>query len=114
MKTLTVEIRDRATKINAVAIKPGHPSNSTETLAMASWNGYNLGNNEIILIRLSDAVAQDRVQNWEDRTMYNAHKFIQANFEKLSDGDVIDVEFILGETQKKKTAEWKNHMREIL
>lgn len=39
------------------------------------------------------------------RTMETAHKWIIQNFSGLQDGDVVDVEFILGETSTKKVSE---------
>jgi len=39
------------------------------------------------------------------RTFYEAHKYIKESWDKLKSGDVIDVEFILGETKTKKTSE---------
>jgi hypothetical protein len=37
--------------------------------------------------------------------MVEAHRYIEENWNALSDGDVIDVEFILGETKEKKISE---------
>jgi hypothetical protein len=37
--------------------------------------------------------------------MPNAHLWIEANFDKLNDGDVVDVEFILGERAMPKVSE---------
>lgn len=42
---------------------------------------------------------------WGDRTRHIAHKHITENWGDLSDGDVIDVQFILGETSAPKKAE---------
>ncbi len=39
------------------------------------------------------------------RTMKVAHDYIQKNFDDLSNGDVIDVEFILDETSEPKQSE---------
>lgn len=39
------------------------------------------------------------------RTFPVAHSFIENNWDELKDGDVIDVEFILGETAEKKVSE---------
>jgi hypothetical protein len=39
------------------------------------------------------------------RTMKEAHKYIEANFHKLETGDVVDVQFILGETKQPKKSE---------
>jgi hypothetical protein len=43
--------------------------------------------------------------NWNDRTKQVSHKWIQDNWDDINDGDVIDVEFILGESTVKKTSE---------
>lgn len=42
---------------------------------------------------------------WGDRTKHVAHLYIQEHWDELKDGDVIDVEFILGETTEKKISE---------
>ena len=34
-----------------------------------------------------------------------AHNYVLDHFDELEDGDVVDVEFILGETEVKKTSE---------
>ena len=39
------------------------------------------------------------------RTMIVAHKFIKEHFDELETGDVIDVEYILGETDTQKMSE---------
>ena len=45
--------------------------------------------------------------NWvrDTRTKRTAHSHIERNWADLRDGDVIDVEFILGETAIKKVSE---------
>ena len=42
---------------------------------------------------------------WNDRTMTTAHRHIRDNFEKLESGEVIDVQYILGETKEVKQSE---------
>ena len=42
---------------------------------------------------------------WAGRTWFVAHAHIIANWDSLSDGDVVDVEFILGEKPTAKTSE---------
>ena len=43
------------------------------------------------------------------RTIPVAHDYIQKHFHELKSGDVIDVQFILGETGKPKLSEKSNH-----
>jgi hypothetical protein len=42
---------------------------------------------------------------WGDRTRKTAHHYITENWSDLRDGDVVDVEFILGETAVRKRSE---------
>jgi hypothetical protein len=43
--------------------------------------------------------------DWNDRTMQTAHNYIAKNFDDLSNGDVVDVEYILEETDEPKISE---------
>jgi len=42
---------------------------------------------------------------WNNQTMHVAHEYIDMNWAKLEDGDVVDVQFILGETPEPKKSE---------
>ena len=41
----------------------------------------------------------------DDRTIQTAHKHIASNWQSLTSGDIIDVEYILNETKEKKISE---------
>lgn len=41
----------------------------------------------------------------KSRTMFEAHKYIIEHWSELTSGDVIDVQFIIGETNKPKVSE---------
>jgi hypothetical protein len=43
--------------------------------------------------------------DWNDRTKQVAHAYIQAHWHELKDGDVVDVEFILKESDQPKQSE---------
>lgn len=43
--------------------------------------------------------------SWNGRTMPVAHAYIIEHWDTLKDGDVVDVEWILGESEKKKVSE---------
>lgn len=58
-----------------------------------------------IVGRLDNGSAHADAYDWGDRTMTGAHLHIEKNWDKLEDGDVIDVEFILGESAEAKTSE---------
>ena len=51
----------------------------------------------VVVTRLSDLKSEYDKNCWEFRTMGNAHKYIEENFDQLRGGEVIDIEFILGE-----------------
>ena len=120
MKTILLEVRDRMTFIPVVAMstesyRPGVDDVSRLTLHQRSnlearryllcRSGYSPDGETIILVNLNDCRASNDPYGWNGRTMTVAHEFIEQNWDKLSDGDVIDVEFILGETTVKKTSE---------
>ena len=44
--------------------------------------------------------------SWSNRrTMHAAHQALEADWERYASGDVLDVEFVLGETAAPKTSE---------
>ena len=101
-----LEIRDRATFIPSYAIKP-QPSNDAQRYLLRRA-GYSCqpDDNIVILGMLSNpARSTYDSYDWNDRTMQIAHNYIAENFHELKDGDVIDVEFILGEPTTKKISE---------
>jgi|ERR1700733_410575 hypothetical protein len=42
---------------------------------------------------------------WTNRTMLAAHLYVTGHFDELTDGDVVDVEFVLGESTAPKLSE---------
>ena len=61
-----------------------------------------------IVVKMNDSMgANYDPYNWTKcgRTMNVAHRHIEANWDKLASGDVVDVEFILGETSAPKESE---------
>ena len=60
----------------------------------------------IYLVMLATEKCRYDPYNWDNlRTMGNAHHYIAEHWDELHDGDVIDVQFILGETTAKKLSE---------
>lgn len=98
----TVEIRDRGTLIPAFAIKM-LPSDEKE-LFLFKGAGYGWVNPCIMLVALESPWHSARCsEEWinSTRTMPAAHKWIEDYFDEIANGDVIDVEFILGEKEYK-------------
>jgi len=107
MRALALEVRDNCTFIPVLAVS---------MVARTNLDGYLLGRAGygtekcVVLTKLSpshgDIAAYDPY-DWpaSSRTMRVAHAYIEEYWADLSDGDVIDVELILGETTVKKLSE---------
>jgi hypothetical protein len=115
------EVRDRGTFVPVVAIKMvpiGWPSllyDNQETYLLRRA-GYGFEHTSILLCRMEASGTHSMNATYDpwawdssSRTMNAAHQYIEKNFDKLDSGDVIDVEFILGETKKKKISERLSH-----
>lgn len=104
MKAKLLEIRDRMTFIAALAVEL-QPTDSVQAYYTRRV-GYAHDRTNIMLTRLSgeDKATADPYF-WGDRTWQAAHLHIVEKWDSLKDGDVIDVEYILGETSKMKTSE---------
>lgn len=109
MKTKCLEIRDRHTFLPVICIKP--VAENEDQRYLLRRDGYSLQADDPIIIMIDahcrgvnyDPYKWDR----DTRTKPVAHKFIMEHWDELADGDVVDVEFILGETATKKQSERK-------
>lgn len=102
-ETKMFEIRDRATLIPALAIRvAGGPD---DPLLWRAGFGYDIP--LVILVYLTKMEAQWDPYSWPGlaRTMREAHRHIQQHWFNLSDGEVVDVEYILGETKEPKKSD---------
>lgn len=104
MKTKTFEVRDKATFIPILAIRI-EPDDTAQGYLLRRA-GY-ADSKQILLVRIAGGSGLSTCDpyDWGNRTMTTAHEYIRKNFDTLEDGDVIDVEYILGETTKKKRSE---------
>ena len=119
MLAKALEIRDRATFIPVLAVdmNPGFvPIDSAigelfdtdeAQRYLLRRAGYSCdGTPMILLTRLEGhRCAHYDPYEWGDRTFSAAHRHIVENWATLTDGDVVDVEFILGETEASKVSE---------
>ncbi len=116
MEVKLFEIRDRGTFIPVMATRL--IVNELGEMGEAElWLLRRAGYNEsqvlisvaepyIILCKLDGVEAQYDSFSWPNqRTMGNTHRHIIELWSELKSGDVIDVEFILGETQTPKESE---------
>lgn len=103
-----LEIRDSGTCIPVLAIRMyGDNDVQRHYLHRA---GYPLDGSSIMLMVIYTGKATNDPYEWSSlglgqRTMPTAHDWIIDHFAELSDGDVVDVEFILKETESPKVSE---------
>lgn len=105
MVTKIFEIRDIATYIPVMATKMVS-DNKAEAYHLAR-SGYGKKQELVMIVRLAESWCSYSPYDWDikARTMIVAHKFIKEHFDELETGDVIDVEYILGETDTQKLSE---------
>ena len=104
MKTKLFEIRDRGTFMPAVATLAKGNDRHEQYLLSSSGFGHTIP--LIILYFLELNEGHYDAYHWGNRTRNTAHKYIQQNWDVLKSGDVIDVEYILGETTEPKMSQW--------
>jgi hypothetical protein len=105
MQIKLLEIRDRATFLPCFAMQTTADNSEQGYLLRRAGYGPDM---PLIIFGYLDASrgkCHYDPYDWNDRTMKTAHNYIVEHFNKLNDGDVIDVEFVLGETTNKKTSE---------
>ena len=107
MTVKALEVRDRGTCMPVLCVElVGRNPAQQRILWRAGWpQGWHC---RIMLIDLNDPsrTQYDPYQQTENpRTLRIAHHHINALWDSLSDGDVIDVEFLEGETESAKVSE---------
>lgn len=107
MKTKLLELRDRATFIPLLCVDM-NPENDEQRYLLRRV-GYPCDGKPNIAICHAGASGE---KLWNDpygwngsRTYPAAHHYIIEHWNSLNDGDVIDVEYILGESTEKKLSE---------
>jgi hypothetical protein len=100
-----LEVRDRGTFIPVVAYKL--TSDTIDGIYLIRRAGFSMCNPSIVMTALHDMMSNYDIYGWENssRTRHVAHDYITKHFDELTTGDVIDVEYILGETATKKHSE---------
>lgn len=109
MQVKLFEVRDRSTFIPVMATKVAAANErQADLLAAAGYGREQRYGDYVILTQINGGRGQSFCDPYDwtaGRTMKVAHQFIHDNFERIEDGFVVDVEFILGETKEPKTAE---------
>lgn len=109
MQSKLFELRDRATFVPVLAIKVEARNEAERYLLRRS--GYSLDSLQVILTGLAGGRDMSTCDpyNWDNRTRQIAHKYIEEHWNELESSDVIDVEYILGETTTPKHSESVEH-----
>jgi len=118
MRTKVLEIRDEATFILVLAVDMNPPTlgiaeghvwarlNEIERWALRRCGYPCDGTPNILMTRLDgNGQATNDPYGWGGRTFPVAHDWIIRHWVELSDGDVVDVQYILGETSQPKVSE---------
>lgn len=105
-----LEIRDRLTFIPALAIQFDHETDAESYLLERAGYGQTREDHlsYIALCRLDGGMRTITTAPYEwtgSRTMQIAHKYIDEHWTEINSGDVIDVEFICGESKSMKMPE---------
>lgn len=114
------EVRDRMTYIPMIAI-PIQPMTSAELYSLQDHRhteererertlmrrcGYAYDQRTILMTPLRGRhLAQCDPNDWGDRTFAVAHKYIEEHWDELESGSMVDVQFILGETEAPEAPE---------
>ena len=109
MQIKLFEVRDRATFIPCFGILMGPCPQAGGLVSeyLLRRAGYGFEYPLVLFGRLEDGECQHDPYNWRGsaRTMPEAHRHVSLHWNELSSGDVIDVEFILGEKATPKVSE---------
>lgn len=106
MEVKVLELRDAGTFIPIICIRPA-PDNKAQCLLLMRGGYSGLPTEHCII--MTDAqcrgVSYDPYGWGGCRTRTTGHLYIEQHWSELSDGDVVDVQFILGETSERKQSE---------
>jgi len=111
METKLFEVRDRMTFIPVIAIKLSSSSEAERyLLAMAGYGLQSIEQEKHILVGKAQTgelhYAYQHHPGYPGvRTMGIAHQHILKHYEEMNSGDVLDVEFILGEVEQPKISQ---------
>lgn len=108
MNAKTVEILDSRTFIPALAVRLDPFTDRDRYLIDRAGYGATskTQGGYIVLIHLTSLKCATDPMDWGNRTMKEAHRHIyDRGFDNIEHGEVIDVQFILDETQEKKPSE---------
>ena len=101
MRVKLLELRDEGTLIPLLAMKMTADAPAQRWLLWRA--GYPGDGSAIVIMDLNSQRASVDPFSWPSRTFGVAHRYVYEQFDQLADGDVVDVEFLLGETPTPKS-----------
>ncbi len=112
MTTKLLEIRDVATFIPVLAVRFDHDEELEAERYLLARAGYGLTREDqsgyVLLCQISGGLGRCGCDpyDWGGNSTYSlAHDWIIKHFEELASGDVVDVEFVRGESAAPKVSE---------
>jgi hypothetical protein len=107
MEVKLLEVRDAMTFMPVICIRPVPDNDAQRYLLRRDGYSGHAGERCIIVIANQCRGASYDPYMWPSspRTMRVAHDFIMSHWAELRDGDVVDVEHILGERPTRKLSE---------
>lgn len=101
MRVKALELRDDGTLIPVLAMKMEAASTAERWLFWRA--GYPADGSAVVLMDLNTHRASVDPYSWASRTFAVGHQYVYERFDQLREGDVVDVEFLLGETPTPKS-----------
>jgi len=94
------EVRDRGTCMPSIAIRTSSANDSERWMLAHMGYGTDAEDQKrhVLFAPLCDPSLKYDPEDWRDRTMATAHRYIIDHWDMLTAGQVIDVRYILGET----------------
>lgn len=105
MQVKLFEVRDSGTFIPMIAIQLSSRNEAERFLLSRAGYGRTQFDQYVLFAGLEGGKICYDQYDWGNRTRATAHDYIITNFDSLESGEVIDVQFILGETPTKKISE---------
>ena len=103
MEVKMLEIRDYGTFIPVMCIEM--VSEKLSERYLLGRLGFSYESPLIQLVWISSSRTEYSPFEWNDRTLFTAHTYITENWRELISGDVVDVEYLLGDTGAPKASE---------
>ena len=106
MEVKLLELRDIGTRIPLLAVELASPEVPEQRLLRHVGYSLDATTPSIMITPLNgERTASADPYHWGDRTFATAHQYIIERWHDLRSGDVVDVEFILGESAAPKASE---------